>query len=91
MYPAYMIKFRWTNGTDTNMVPPMVDEQTQLLDDVEAFLEAREMPATTFGIKAVNDGKFVSRLRARKNMHLSTVARVREFMRAQTVSALRGM
>jgi hypothetical protein len=39
------------------------------------------MAETTFGRLAVNDGKFVGRLRSGANMTLSTVDRVRNFIR----------
>ena len=57
--------------------------QDQLLSEVEAFLEARKLAPTKFGRLAVNDGKLVSRLRAGANMTISTLDRVRAFMREQ--------
>lgn len=35
----------------------------ELLEEIDAFLESRKMAGTYFGLKAVNDGKFVERLR----------------------------
>jgi hypothetical protein len=54
-----------------------MDTRNQLLSDVEKFLTDRNMAPTAFGISAVNDGKFVSRLRAGANMTLATIDRVR--------------
>lgn len=61
--------------------------QDELLAEIEGFLRTRSIAETTFGRLAVNDGKFVGRLRAGANMTLATVSRVREFMRAATVEA----
>jgi hypothetical protein len=61
-------------------VPPMT-VQSELLTEIEAFLATRKIAATTFGRMAVNDGKFVGRLRADANMTFATVERVRTFMR----------
>ena len=61
-----------------------MDTQTQLLAEIEAFLATREIAESTFGRLAVNDGKFVSRLRARANMTLATIDRVRDFIRERS-------
>lgn len=61
-----------------------MDTQTQLLAEIEAFLATREIAESTFGRLAVNDGKFVSRLRAQANMTLATIDRVRKFIREQS-------
>jgi hypothetical protein len=55
--------------------------QAELLAEIEAFLRHRKMAETTFGRLAVNDGKFMGRLRAGANMTLATVERVRVFIR----------
>jgi hypothetical protein len=56
--------------------------QEQLLAEIEAFLRNRRMAETTFGRVAVNDGKFVARLRLGGNMTLATVAKVRAYIKA---------
>lgn len=61
----------------------VMDTQAQLLTEIEAFLATREMAETTFGRHAVNDGKFVSRLRARANMTLATIDRAKDFIKEQ--------
>jgi hypothetical protein len=61
-----------------------MDTQTQLLAEIEAFLATREIAESTFGRLAVNDGKFVSRLRAQANMTLATIDRARKFIREQS-------
>jgi hypothetical protein len=58
--------------------------QADLLAEIDAFLAARGMAETTFGRRAVNDGKFVLRMRAGKGITLATVERVREFIAAQS-------
>ena len=60
-----------------------MDTQSQLLNEIEAFLSARRMAATTFGRFAVNDGKFVGRLRQGANMTLATIDRVRGYLKEQ--------
>ena len=51
-----------------------------LLDEIAAFCRGAEMAETTFGRHAVNDGKFVSRLRGGGKVTPETAARVRTFM-----------
>jgi hypothetical protein len=59
----------------------MDETPTQLLAEIESFLATRKLAETTFGRKAVNDGKFVWRLRSGAAITTRTVARVREFIR----------
>jgi len=54
--------------------------QTELLTEIEAFLGERGITESTFGRLAVNDGKFVRRLRDRENMTLATIDKVRQFI-----------
>jgi hypothetical protein len=56
-----------------------MDAQT-LLDEVSAYCRRAGMAETTFGRYAVNDGKFVSRLRLGGRVTLETQERVRLFM-----------
>ena len=58
----------------------MTNSAMQLLSEIEAFLKRTGMPATNFGLEAVNDGHLVKRLRAGKGLTLSRVDRIREFM-----------
>jgi hypothetical protein len=62
-----------------------MDIRTDLLTEIEAFLEARRasgFPITeaTFGRKCVDDGKFVQRLRDGQNIGINTVARARQYI-----------
>lgn len=52
-----------------------------LLAEVEAFLKQHGMAHTTFGLRAVNDAKFVANLRAGLDPRSSTIDEVRLFMR----------
>jgi hypothetical protein len=58
----------------------MDQTQADLLAEIEAFLRQRPMAESTFGRLAVNDGKFMGRLRAGDNMTLATIARVRRYI-----------
>ncbi|HJN22877.1 MAG TPA: ATP-binding protein [Rhodospirillales bacterium] len=53
----------------------------ELLREIEAFIDDRGMAETTFGRLAVNDGKFVSRLRDGKGVTVRTVEKVRAYIR----------
>lgn len=61
----------------------MDETPTQLLAEIEGFLATRKLAETTFGRKAVNDGKFVGRVRSGAAITTRTVARVREFIRTE--------
>jgi hypothetical protein len=58
----------------------MTTDQTNLLAEIDAFLAPRRMAESTFGRLAVNDGKFVGRLRAGADFRTRTMERVREFI-----------
>ena len=57
-------------------------EIQSLLDEVEGFLQAKEMTATGFGRAAIGDPNFVFDLRKGRDVRPETVDRVRSFMRA---------
>lgn len=61
-----------------------MDPRAALLTEIDVFLSARPMAETTFGRLAVNDGKFVSRLRKGGNITFATADRVRGFIRKST-------
>ena len=54
----------------------MTDEQS-LLAEIERFLARTGMRASTFGFKAVHDGKLVERLRRGGTVTLKTVQAIR--------------
>lgn len=51
-----------------------------LLEEIDTFLASSKMAESTFGRKAVNDGKLVARLRAGKSITLDSADAVRGFM-----------
>lgn len=55
--------------------------------EIEAFLERSGMAPGTFGTYAVDDGRFVTRLRAGADVRTQTLERVREFIRARDEKA----
>lgn len=54
-----------------------------ILAEIEAFCRQQGMAESTFGRLAVNDGKFVDRLREGKNIGLNTVDRVSDYIAKQ--------
>jgi hypothetical protein len=63
-----------------------MSQQADLLGEIEAFLLDRKMAETTFGRFAVNDGKFVARLRSGGNLTVATIDKVREYIREKAAS-----
>ena len=57
--------------------------QSDLLAEIEALLPQLGIKETTFGVKAVNDGKFVQRLRNDANMTLGTIGRARQYLQTE--------
>jgi len=55
-------------------------EQSALLEEITAFCRKNGLAESTFGRMAVNDGKFVSRLRDGGGLTMATVDRVRSFI-----------
>lgn len=61
---------------------PTASPITALLNDINVFCRTHGVAESTFGRLAVNDGKFVSRLRDGGRLRAETLDRVREFMRS---------
>ena len=57
----------------------MVDQERLILE-IESYCNAAGIAESTFGRKAVNDGKFVGRLRDGKGVTTATVAKVQRFL-----------
>ncbi len=57
-----------------------------LLQDIAAYCRVAGMAESTFGRRAVNDGKFVTRLRFGGRVTTVTVDRVRDFMKSPPVA-----
>jgi hypothetical protein len=62
-------------------ISSIMDLRATLLREIEQYCRRLEVPETTFGIAAVNDGHLVRRLRAGKDIRLNRVERVRAFIR----------
>lgn len=60
-------------------MPPHTTAQA-LLAEIEAFLEKWKIGEGTFGTKAVNDGKFIGRIRHGGRVWPETAQKVRDFM-----------
>lgn len=58
-----------------------MDIRRDLLVEIEAFIASAGMAESTFGRRAVNDGKLVRRLRNGENITVRTIERAREYMR----------
>jgi len=58
----------------------MAKSTDSLINDIEAYCQHAGIAESTFGRHAINDGKLCSRLRAGKNVTLSTAERVRGYI-----------
>lgn len=54
----------------------MTEDTQNLVERIRAYCKAHKMAPTTFGNRAVNDGKLVSRLEAGRTVTLSTLAKI---------------
>ena len=57
-------------------------ETQKLLSEIEAYLRLAGIAESTFGRKAVNDGKLLGRLRGGSSVTLEKAAQIRRFIRA---------
>ena len=57
-----------------------MDDQDRLIQEIESYCKVAGIAESTFGRQAVNDGKFVGRLRDGKGVTTATVAKVRRFL-----------
>lgn len=58
-----------------------------LLAEIEAFCEEAGIAEATFSTRAVNDGKFVGRLREGANVTVALVDRVRAYIATERAKA----
>jgi hypothetical protein len=65
-----------------------MDHVAALLAEIETFIADAAMAESTFGRLAVNDGKFVGRLRDRGNITFATAQKVRGFIQARRAAGL---
>lgn len=54
-----------------------------LLTRIDDFLRDSQMAESTFGVAALNDGKFVSRLRGGSGVTVKTIDRVNSYIDAE--------
>jgi len=57
-----------------------MDTRAQLIDEIEVFCRHKGIAESTFGVRAVNDGKFVGRLRNGGRITTDTIDKVHAFM-----------
>lgn len=68
-----------------------MDHVAALLAEIDAFIAEASMAESTFGRLAVNDGKFVARLRGRGNITFATAEKVRSFIASRRKAAAPGV
>ena len=56
-------------------------EVRKLLKDIDAWRARHDVPETTFGVLAMNNGHLIPRMRAGTMPRLDTIKRVRKFLR----------
>jgi hypothetical protein len=59
----------------------MSTTREEVLEEIEAYLEAMGWSAAYLGVKAMGNSAFVIRLRNGRNIRVDTVDRIRKFMR----------
>lgn len=64
-----------------------MDTVAALLLDIEEFCREADIAEATFSTRAVNDGKFVKRLRQGANVTVALVDRVRTYMETERANA----
>ena len=67
-----------------------MDDAVALIEEIEAFCRSAGIAESTFGRRAVNDGKFVGRLRDGKRVTSATIHRIRTYMSEQAPSGTAG-
>lgn len=64
-----------------------MSETQKLISEIEAFLRDAGMAESTFGRKAVNDGKLMARLRSSGSVTLEKASQIRRFMAENPANA----
>ncbi len=70
------------DGINTIMLPLVMSEHDQIVEEIERFIARTGMTPTAFGKLAVNNGRLVGDLRRGRDIRLSTVERIRAFIRS---------
>lgn len=55
-------------------------ETQTLIGEIEAYCEAAGIAPSTFGLRVVNDGKFVERLRRGGGVTVRSLGRIRDYI-----------
>ena len=56
-------------------------EVRSLLKEITLYRQMHDLPETTFGVKATNNGHLIERMKAGRTPSLATIKRVRAFMK----------
>jgi hypothetical protein len=78
---------RHASRTETGALEALITRSAGLLDTIAEFCRLKTMAESTFGRLAVNDGKFVSRLRDGARITPETLERVTAFMASHGILA----
>jgi hypothetical protein len=57
-----------------------------LIEEIESYCNRQKISKSTFGLRVVNDGKLVNRLRDGKGITLRTINRIQKFLDSQAVN-----
>lgn len=66
-----------------------MDENAELLERIDAYCKAHGIAESTFGARAVNDGKLVARLRAGNSITLRTLRQIEVLLAAPATAEVR--
>ena len=62
-------------------------EHAELIARIESYCRQAEIAESTFGRRAVNDGKFVGRLREGKRVTTRTISRIEKYLETEHTEA----
>jgi len=60
----------------------------QLLDEIEAYCKLADIDRTTFGLEAVNDGHFITRMERGRIPKIPTIDKVRAYIARNSKAVL---
>lgn len=67
-----------------------MSKTSDLLIRIEAYCARRKISEATFGLRTVNDGKLVTRLRAGRDITLRNVEKIEKVLEAEAAPAAPG-
>ena len=62
-----------------------MQDVASLIREIETYCSGQKISKSTFGLRVVNDGKLVGRLKDGKGITLKTITRIQEFLNSQPV------